>query len=996
MLRNHKWGLRYTSDDCDLSERFYVPALKDAVTYDRGTGYFSAESLVRNIDGLKGLVDNNGRMRLLVGCTLNKDEVEAIQRGEDWKKQVERNLLKISLNPDDLPSREGLELLSWMIASGHLTVKIAVIHDENGRPVADSSIYHKKIGIVRDAAGDRIAWAGSNNETPSGQSLNSELLMVSTSWGSSEYVESIASDFETDWTGRSNRVWVMDVPEAVRQKLLSHAPPKGKPPVLLTGRDDSNSAYDEVWEFIGRAHEAPDGAMLGLATAPVVPWPHQVQVLRRLQSAGQARLMISDEVGLGKTIQAGLFMRQAWLEGRKRILILAPANLVCQWQTELREKLNLDWPVYERPNLIWQKTHARPRRSKLACDIAEHGPVIMSSQLARRDEYMPRITSARWDVVVLDEAHHARRKNPNSQRFVPGNLLRLMQQLKDRTDDLILLTATPMQIHPVELYDLLGLLGMPPEWDWNNFERFTNCLNNHEFGDISFLRRMFAASEKRYGAIDAAKLGFGLKCKKVFRVLAGSDEKLQPGDHKMLEHALRLCSPTSRLMSRNTRRQLREYIRNNSLDWRLGKRVVDDDFDDMSWDERRVYRDVYAYTRHIWNSYKGASRRATGFLSSTYLVRLTSSFAALGRTLQSHLDYMQGKTSLDLSADDEWDDFDEDESGEVGDMLRLMRRDAGEVHRLLGMINNLPVDTKLGRLTRQIDTLLGKGYDQVMVFTQFTDTMDFLRDELGKKWSVLCYSGRGGEARNRDGDWLPLSKKETKRRFADGDCTILLCTQSAAEGLNFQFCGALVNYDMPWNPMKVEQRIGRIDRIGQKYEIMRIVNLYYTGTIEAKRYKILRERYNLFEETVGRLPSILSDDEIVERLPEGGESVAEDGLLRDKSQEPDLFDLDEILAADTSEYVPPRSPIDTDDLSRIIGDRRIMRQFNMVEKGLGLHEITIDDNQYRITADRGQFEKLADDLEFWAPGTPLFPKPKKPAGNLRHATLGQLLDSLAK
>ena len=113
-----------------------------------------------------------------------------------------------------------------------------------------------------------------------------------------------------------------------------------------------------------------------------------------------------------------------------------------------------------------------------------------------------------------------------------------------------------------------------------------------------------------------------------------------------------------------------------------------------------------------------------------------------------------------------------------------------------------------------------------MVFTQYIDTMDFLRDTLLKDadWRLMCFSGRGGEIPSADGSWRRIGRDGAKRRFRDSEADILLGTDAAAEGLNFQFCGALTNYEMPWNPMRVEQRIGRSDRLGQQNQIIRIVN----------------------------------------------------------------------------------------------------------------------------------------------------------------------------
>ncbi len=122
---------------------------------------------------------------------------------------------------------------------------------------------------------------------------------------------------------------------------------------------------------------------------------------------------------------------------------------------------------------------------------------------------------------------------------------------------------------------------------------------------------------------------------------------------------------------------------------------------------------------------------------------------------------------------------------------------------------------------------------------------------------VACYSGRGGEL-YQNGEWCIVPKEEIKRRFRQDEIKILLCTESASEGLNLQNCGVLINYDMPWNPMRVEQRIGRIDKIGQRYSTVRIHNFYYDGTVEAKVYRKLRARINAFATVVGNLQPILA------------------------------------------------------------------------------------------------------------------------------------------
>ena len=270
-------------------------------------------------------------------------------------------------------------------------------------------------------------------------------------------------------------------------------------------------------------------------------------------------------------------------------------------------------------------------------------------------------------------------------------------------------------------------------------------------------------------------------------------------------------------------------------------------------------------------------------------------------------------------------------------------------------------DSKLESLKGVLRELKETGFAQTMVFSQFTDTMDFLREALrgeaaqtlrdevkpqalcgeagpraplGEAWPrLMCFSGRGGEIPTADGGWRTISRDEAKRRFRDGEADVLLCTDAAAEGLNFQFCGALVNYDMPWNPMRVEQRIGRIDRLGQAHPVIRIVNLHYEGTVETDVYRALRSRIGLFETVVGRLQPILAQlprtiaDAVVSGAGREGPERASvtDAIERQARQaEAGGFDLDAALDADVTVPDRPPSPVTMEDLDRVLGSPGLM------------------------------------------------------------------------
>ena len=237
------------------------------------------------------------------------------------------------------------------------------------------------------------------------------------------------------------------------------------------------------------------------------------------------------------------------------------------------------------------------------------------------------------------------------------------------------------------------------------------------------------------------------------------------------------------------------------------------------------------------------------------------------------------------------------------DELAVLAREAlvveeeSDIQNLLDSIGRLPPDSKLASLISTLAELRRDGYGQAMVFTQSADTMDFLREELlkGADQRLMCFSGRGGEIPSADGAWRQVGRDDAKRRFRDGEADVLLCTEAAAEGLNFQFCGALINYDMPWNPMRVEQRIGRIDRLGQQHEIIRIVNLHYEGTIETDVYRALRSRIGLFESVVGRLQPILA------RLPRTISQEVLSGEDRDARERDNVVDAIEQQALEAEQ-----------------------------------------------------------------------------------------------
>lgn len=1020
------WDLKYTPDGGDLVARFYVPLLECAVQYDRSTGYFSASALSLAMRGIEGLVRNGGRMRLVVGCTLDQTEVDAIARGESLRDAVERHLATRPLTPPDDASRDALELLAWMIEQRFLEVKVALPCDDARRIVASDGIFHEKAGIVVDARGNRLAFNGSINETYAGWRRNWESFNVFTSWtGVSPYVEREADDFARIWADRGRRVRTLDVPAAVRADLLRFLPTSDLPARLARLPEPPEPDAPRVaepaptpipidvrraaWAYIAHAATLPNGGeRVGEATCAVTPWPHQVRAFDRLYATDAPRLLVADEVGLGKTIQAGMLLRQAWLTGRaRRILILTPAAVMRQWQLELREKFNLNWPIYDEGCLRWCPSPAlgsAPERNVSRTEWHREPVVIASSHLMRRRDRERELCddAEPWDLIVLDEAHHARRRGAGGAgEEGPNALLRLMRRLRDRTRGLLLLTATPMQVHPVELWDLLDLLGLPSAWNERAFLRFfeLSAQGSPSPDALDELAAMFRAAETAYGETTAATLtrlgvASALRARRILGALRDEAStprrRLDAEDRAAAVRVVRAATPVSRLVSRHTRDLLRGYFRAGLLATPIADRDVRDEFIALTPAERAVYDEVEDYIATTYNRAAPDARNAVGFVMTVYRRRLASSFRALRATLEGRLVPLVREDARDDAPDDE----SADEILDAEDVARLerealLREERRDVEALLHRVSALPPDTKARRLLAEIATLRRDGYAQVMVFTQFTDTLDFLRGYLVAHGveSILCFSGRGGEQRGTDGRWTPISRDAVKRRFREGAADVLLCTDAAAEGLNFQFCGALVNYDMPWNPMRVEQRIGRIDRLGQRHAVVRIVNLHYQDTVEADVYAALRRRIGLFQSVVGRLQPILS------QLPRAiGETVLARGRTTPESraelasqvtsrvdtlaEDPAALDLD-ALAADGFEMPPRPAPVlDLADLDAVLRRPDVRPADVSVQ--------TLDRAQYgylapgmraalRVTTDAALYEANAETFELWSPGSPLFP-----------------------
>ena len=252
-------------------------------------------------------------------------------------------------------------------------------------------LYHEKVGILTDVDGNRLSFSGSINETAGGWVNNRESFHVHCGWfggRESAHLEDEVDAFARLWEGRARSVKVFDFPEAARRKLLEFLPSDDRfvtPPTRRAAQEpETRRLLPEefrriVWTFIREAPRLAQGLRVGEMTSAVTPWQHQVRTYTRFLNEWPSRVLIADEVGLGKTISAGLILRQAILSGlAKRVLILTPKSVQIQWQNELYEKFNLNVPIYDGAALAWKPVHGArcPVEKAVARDQWQAEPVV--------------------------------------------------------------------------------------------------------------------------------------------------------------------------------------------------------------------------------------------------------------------------------------------------------------------------------------------------------------------------------------------------------------------------------------------------------------------------------------------------------------------------------------------------------------------------------------------------------------------------------------------
>ena len=554
--------------------------------------------------------------------------------------------------------------------------------------------------------------------------------------------------------------------------------------------------------------------------------PHQIEAaLFALRSPLSKGVLLADEVGLGKTIEAGIVLCQYWAERRRRLLVIGPASLRKQWALELEEKFNL--PVVVLDDRTWRETIKKGQSP-----LDQKAIIILSYHYANR--IRDDVKSIAWDLVVIDEAHKLRNAYRDSNKIGKG--------LRWATEDCrkLLLTATPLQNSLLELYGLSTLI------------------DEHLFGDVNAFRSQYVSSGGDLDGLRQRLSGFCL---------------------------------------RTLRNQVTEYIRYTE------RRAITQPFRPTD-DEHQLYMAVSAFLLRQ-NSYAipHRQRHLTELILRKLLASSSIAIAGTLETMKVRLEALRDEKIQDnpdfaeqLIAEE---DIEEDLLDEILDIVPpeevkdtptpvIDRKQLKEEIELLAQLakwaRSIGTDTK----TRSLMSGLEIGFQQMattgaqrkaLIFTESRRTQNYLKEYLeanGYDGQVVQFSGTNNspEATAIYNNWLNVNQRTGRvsgsraidirtaliEHFRDHS-SIMIATEAAAEGVNIQFCSLVINYDLPWNPQRVEQRIGRCHRYGQQHDVVVINFLNERNQADRRVLELLTEKFKLFNGVFGASDDVLGSIE---------------------------------------------------------------------------------------------------------------------------------------
>ncbi|MGV8172339.1 MAG: DEAD/DEAH box helicase [Candidatus Woesearchaeota archaeon] len=549
--------------------------------------------------------------------------------------------------------------------------------------------------------------------------------------------------------------------------------------------------------------------------------PYQFKPLLKFIQSPYQRLLIADEVGVGKTIEAGIIYTELLSRhDLNNVLILCPSALRFKWQNELRKRFNEDFSILDSKTI---KTFFRKyERSPKSYSIKG----IASLQMLRNDEILEELERLQipFDLIIVDEAHHMRNSETRSHRL--GRLL------ASTTEGMVFLSATPLQTNNSDLYNLLSIL-LPEEF--NNFDIFEEQIKPNEY--INLAIQKLNRNESKDEILSTLRKVEGTSQHERFRTnanynlctrLLSESEEISRENLILLQRKLHELNILSQIYTRTKKKEI-------NIKSPIRSPVT------INVDYTKEETEFYNKVSELFLTLNPAC--PPGFLLQMPQRQVASCIPAA----RQYLKEMCHDGILDLSKEDTVDDDDEDQE------IKFSKNEIHMIQEVLKSSENiLEPDSKTTKFLETIKEIVSKKeITKIIIFSFFKRTLKYLEKQL---------KNIGISVIKIDGD-VPFEEREDiLREFAKPDgYKILLSSDVGGEGLDMQFCNCMFNYDLPWNPMRIEQRIGRLDRYGQESQKIMIYNFSVEGTIESNIFLRLCNRIGVFEQYIGELEPILGD-----------------------------------------------------------------------------------------------------------------------------------------
>jgi superfamily II DNA or RNA helicase/DNA-binding Lrp family transcriptional regulator len=863
---------RFSSRRQRLDHAFLAAKLKDAKSYKRIAGYF--RSSIFELVGEE--ISTIPKVQIVCNSELDAADVAI-------SKHIRETALKERWNEappevEALLHRDQYRKLYELLSSGRVEIRVVP---------KDRVFIHGKAGVIEASDGSKTCFLGSINETKSAFAQNYEILWEDQS---AEGIAWVEEEFAALWKD------AYPLPDAIVEEIKRVA-------------DRVEILFEEA-----KAEELPAAV---LAESPIYrggeqlqPWQRSfvTMFLQHRETYGKARLLLADEVGVGKTLSLGASAMLSALMDDGPVLILCPSTLSAQWQVELTDKLGVPSAVWSSTKKVWIDPRGHIIKTRGAEDVARcpfRIAIVSTGLIFHESAERQHLLERKYGTIVLDEAHKARRRGGLGQKKEePNNLLDFMLQIGTRTKNLLLGTATPIQTEVHELWDLMRILNAGSDIVlgreffalWANWARALPIVKGEgtpedEREAWEWLRNplppasedaLFATLRLQLGLSDQTLFtdrGFGSLG---FLERQAVGEALAPG-------FLREHNPIVRHTVLRRRQTLEEagLLERVRVDIHPDPHASTVAYSGVGFSDLGLltnlpfdlaYQSAEAFTAALQKRTKAA-----GFMKTLLLQRICSSFASGRSTAEKMLrrETIEDEEQIRL-VDEALSALTAEEAAHLRIIVEELSRPEARDPKLNAVRHFLTEQRTEGK------TWLEHG---CIVFSQYYDTVFWIGAEIAKELPgepVGVYAGAGKSGLFRGGEFASVEREEIKSAVKKREIRLVVATDAACEGLNLQTLGTLINVDLPWNPSRLEQRLGRIKRFGQARQSVDMLNLVYHDTQDEEIYRVLsrrmKDRYDIF----GGLPDTIDDDwiESVEKLEEMMDKYIH---LRQKAR--DIFEM---------------------------------------------------------------------------------------------------------